>query len=51
VDRLHLGLHALHLHVEAEVDEAEMFKGFNLSEIHAAQSVAARGRSNTIAGQ
>jgi hypothetical protein len=36
---------------EAEVDEAEMFKGFNLSEIHAAQSVAARGRSNTIAGQ
>jgi hypothetical protein len=30
---------------EAEVPEDEMFKGFNLSEMHAAQSVAARGAS------
>jgi hypothetical protein len=35
---------------EPDVPDDVMFQGFNLSEIHAAQSVAARGRSNTIAG-
>jgi hypothetical protein len=34
---------------EADVPSDEMFRGFDLSEIHAAQCVAAQGRSNTIA--
>jgi hypothetical protein len=33
---------------EADVPDDETFKGFNLSEIHAAQMVAAEGRSNRI---
>ena len=33
---------------EADLLDDETFKGFNLSEIHAAQAVAAQGRSNRI---